>query len=126
MIRKDRYGRTIYSNAFQKLKAMGEYLQKLGYYESNEKPNLFYRNHKNRLFNIAFFADMRGGKNPPIWEQPYPLFFWKFKPEGEYYDLQLRQRVVYTEWRRIDRKLPVIHTPTFGDEAALIGAAKRK
>ncbi len=83
MIRQDRYGRPIYSNAFRKLRALGDRLETLGYYESEKNPNLFYRNHKNRLFKVAFFADFRGGKFTPIWEEPYPLFFWQFDPEGD-------------------------------------------
>lgn len=124
MINKDRYGRPIYPKAFRKLKATGDHLGRLGYHESKKNPNLFYRNHRNRLFQIVFFADFRGGKFTPIWEEPYPLFFWEFEPSGDEYDLLLRQRVVYTEWRRIDRKVKIRHTPKFGNEAALIEAAK--
>lgn len=63
---------------------------------------------------------MRGGKIFPIWERPYPTFFWEFDANGEKYDIVLRQRVVYTEWRRINHKMEIWRGSSMSREEALL------
>ncbi|MFH1821496.1 MAG: hypothetical protein ABH852_03530 [Methanobacteriota archaeon] len=51
----------------------GRILNKLGYSESHQKPNLFFR----KTDDGVFFADMRGTEEVPIWENPSPLSYFK-------------------------------------------------
>ena len=59
-----------------------------GYKESRRKPNLFYRHDDELHFwgkmnyqytKVTFFADMRGTKSIPIWENTSPLLYASFK-----------------------------------------------
>lgn len=96
MQNKDKFGRKIYPKVFEKLLGYARVLEMHGYKESINKPNLFYKvkdrkwvkgptfengEFKDGKYEIIFFADMRGTKYIPIWEEPYPHFYGKF-PEG--------------------------------------------
>jgi len=74
---KDKFGSTIFNYKFKELKKMEAILIHNGYMESKSKSNLFYKRH----MLGRFYADMRGTKEVPIWEDTRPLFYWQFKPE---------------------------------------------
>ncbi|MHB1811727.1 MAG: hypothetical protein ACYCPR_04855 [Thermoplasmataceae archaeon] len=71
MIQYDKFGKLIYPGAFYKLQRIGDSLEHLGFRESIRKPNLFSRRDGTRIT----FADMRGTKKVPIWEDPCPLIY---------------------------------------------------
>lgn len=52
-------------------------MEKAGYRESKDKPNLFLKSTN----ECVFFADMRGTEIMPIWENTEPLFYWKLAPK---------------------------------------------
>ena len=70
----DKFGREINLQIFNRLSNIGLKLNVLGYKESKQKPNLFYRKFEGGLI----FADMRGTNMIPIWECPEPLIYLKF------------------------------------------------
>ncbi len=70
----DKFGRKINSKSFEEMWNFGQLLLNNGYLESKNKPNLFYR----KFSEGIFFADMRGTKEVPIWEDTRPLFYWIF------------------------------------------------
>lgn len=74
MIPIDKFGNKIYPSKFMKLKENEKVLLSLGYKESQDKPNLFYKIQS----EFRFFADMRGTEEVPIWRDTRPLFYWKF------------------------------------------------
>ncbi len=59
------------------MKANGYVLMECGYFESSNKPNLFYR----RGEGITFFADMRGTKGVAMWEDSPPWTYWTISSE---------------------------------------------
>ena len=71
----DKFGNPIYSKAYEMMLGFGRLLTKHGYVESFKKPNLFYRKAED---GTVYFADMRGTDIVAIWEDPSPLFYWKF------------------------------------------------
>lgn len=93
----DKLGRPIYQHIFRKLQEYGKLLEQYGYYESIQKPNLFYR--KRRI--VIFYADMRGTERSPIWENSSPLFYWSWQKEN--LDAEIRSRAVLIEWSRISK-----------------------
>lgn len=92
----DKFGRPIYPHIFRILQRYGDLLSEKGYSESYHKPNLFYK----RTESLIFFADMRGTKEIPIWEDPVPLFYCKEANdilENWLYNRLLKQEVL-TLW----------------------------
>jgi hypothetical protein len=78
MIREDKFGRRIYSDTvWNRMLRTGQKLAELGYQESKSKPNLFYA----KTDGVAFFADLRGTKQMPIWDDARPYFYWEPNPE---------------------------------------------
>lgn len=72
MKRQNKDGRPIYSDKkWQKLQETGEILEQIGYTESNNKPNLFYR----KINGGFVFADLRGTEFIPIWDDLRPLVY---------------------------------------------------
>ncbi|MFX1470849.1 MAG: hypothetical protein ACFFB8_19590 [Promethearchaeota archaeon] len=72
MIRQNKDGRPIYSDKkWQKLQETGEILEKLGYYEGINKPNLFFK----QIDGGIVFADLRGTEIIPIWDDLRPLVY---------------------------------------------------
>jgi len=71
----DKFGNPIYSKTYETMLGFGRLLTKHGYVESFKKPNLFYRKAED---GTVYFADMRGTDIVAIWEDPSPLFYWKF------------------------------------------------
>lgn len=71
----DKYGRPIYGKTWRAISAYGEILLQVGYREAREKPNPFFR----KVENGVYFADMRSSEVIPIWEDPRPLFYWRFE-----------------------------------------------
>ncbi len=105
MISTDKFGNKIYPNIFSVLKKFEKILLTHGYIESKDKPNLFSKNiiveskYKLDLFDQCFdrgkfYADMRGTEEVKIWEDPAPLFYWRFQKPV---DLWLRRRLIKTE-----------------------------
>lgn len=76
MIPKDKFGNPIYSHVFEKLVKIGNQLLSLGYKESNNKPNLFYKKIVSDA-TIINFLDMRGTYDIKIWEEPVPMIYQK-------------------------------------------------
>jgi hypothetical protein len=74
VINKDKFGNPIYKKVFERLCIKGEILKLNGYFESIKKPNLFCK----KLPEGWLYADMRGNKMVPIWEDTSPLLSWKF------------------------------------------------
>jgi len=68
---EDKFGRRIYPKTFLILQKYGNILTELGWKESKNKPNLFYK----EFDEIIVFADMRGTEIVPIWEDPCPLIY---------------------------------------------------
>jgi hypothetical protein len=71
---KDKYGNPIYPHIFKKLLHNAKVLESLGFMESKNKPNLFYK----KIDEGLLFADMRSSEVVPIWQDTRPLFYWKF------------------------------------------------
>lgn len=94
MIPQDKFGRAIYPNLFRILKDNGEILSGLNYKESVRKQNLFYLK-----TNIGcLFADMRGTKDVALWEDPRPLFYWRFEDRVPSWE---RRRLIKNELKRL-------------------------
>lgn len=85
----DKFGHEIYPSVYNKMLNYSRVLKVHGYIESSRKPNLFYKHNGEAHFynsiagrrectTVTFFADMRGTKEVPIWENPSPLFYVKF------------------------------------------------
>lgn len=109
MIRQNLDGRSIYYDSIWKtIKKIGEKLIKLGFKESNQKPNLFFnvlKKNENYEQNQVYYADLRGTQIVPIWEDPRPLVYGSkveisdfmkqtiilkrngCKPRGSFYDM---------------------------------------
>ena len=81
----DKFGRKISEKTFKEIEKIGEKLSEIGYVESFGKPNLF------RLSDgkITFFADLRGTRVVPIWENSRPLIYWHVNDKGARDDEQL-------------------------------------
>ena len=77
MKRQNKDGRPIYSNnIWYQMVENGKKLQKLGFEESINKPNLFYKiitSEKGK--NGIIFVDIRGTDVIPIWEEPDPIIY---------------------------------------------------
>ena len=69
---RDKFGKEIYRSVFQRLLAVGQNLERIGFKESSTESNLFYRKDGDGIV----FADMRGTKELPIWENPMPLIYF--------------------------------------------------
>jgi len=70
--RQNKDGRPIYSDKkWQQLLETGEILETIGYSESYNKPNLFYK----PINGGAVFADLRGTDDVPIWGDLRPLVY---------------------------------------------------
>jgi hypothetical protein len=101
MIPQDKFNNSIYPSKFRILQKQGELLMKIGYKESKNKPNLFYKSAPKGVF----FADMRGTEEVPIWKDTSPLFYWKFKAE---IPMWKRRRLVNEELTNLDtKKIPI-------------------
>ena len=94
MKRQNKDGRLIYSDEIwnQMVKA-GEILEKLGYIESKNKQNLFYKqiyfesdeSGENSADNKGImFVDMRGTSIVPIWDDPHPITYSNELPFKKY------------------------------------------
>jgi hypothetical protein len=77
MENKDKFGRPIYGEPYQKMLENGRVLTQKGYQESKNKPNLFFK----KTPEAIFFADMRGTDVVPIWEDPSPLLYASFNED---------------------------------------------
>ena len=77
MIRQNKDGRSIYSDQiWNQILENGGILQKLGYDESINKPNLFYKCLTfSQNQNGIIFVDLRGTDFVPIWEDPDPIVY---------------------------------------------------
>ena len=85
MIRENKDGRPIfYDSIWNKIINIGKKLIKLGYKETEKKPNLFYKpikteknskDDKTVQVKGVVFADLRGTGFVPIWDDPSPLFY---------------------------------------------------
>lgn len=74
MIRANKDGRPIYNDkTWEQLLDTGRKLEKLGYEESSNKPNLFYK----RIGEGIVFMDLRGTNVIPIWDDARPLIYKK-------------------------------------------------
>jgi hypothetical protein len=90
MIRTNKDGRLIYKDRiWERIVRTAQKLRKLGYRESRKKPNLFYKpieaevsSEQEKLKKVkgAVFADLRGTKIVPIWDDPRPLIYYKSLP----------------------------------------------
>lgn len=109
---EDKFGRQIYPKTFLVLKKYGELLAGLGWKESLRKPNLFYR----VFHEITVFADMRGTKIIPIWEDPSPLMYVSAKNHQDWE----RRRAMRNAVEELDSS-GIPHRFSFYDEAELEG-----
>lgn len=89
----DRYGRTIRREVFGAMQEYGISLIKIGFKESQNKPNLFYK----KVDELVIFADMRGSENAPIWECAYPRIYWKEADETQSIPLWIERRIALNE-----------------------------
>jgi hypothetical protein len=90
----DKYGKPIYSKPFAEIIKNGNNLNKNGYSESYNKPNLYYR----KIPEGMLFADMRSSEVIPIWEDTRPLFYWKFNDEVTMWK---RRRIIKNEMLKL-------------------------
>lgn len=101
MIPRDKFNNPIYPSKFRILQKQGELLTKIGYKESKNKPNLFYRT----IPEGVFFADMRGTEEIPIWKDTSPLLYWGFKAGAPMWK---RRRLINKELKNLNtNKIPV-------------------
>jgi hypothetical protein len=86
MVPKNKDGRTVYPAVFEVMRRIGDDLEEIGFRESSNKPNLFYKplmvmySAGPDILEFADFvayADMRGTNIIPIWEDPVPLVYVK-------------------------------------------------
>jgi len=78
MKRQNKDGRPIYSDKiWKRMLWIGENLEKIGYKESNKRPNLFYKQFTNNGVNGVIFADLRGTDIIPIWADASPITYYK-------------------------------------------------
>jgi len=73
MIPIDLVSRSINRDTFGAMVEYGNTLTNIGFVESPNKPNLFYK----KRDCLIIFADMRGSKLTPIWRCPYPIIYWR-------------------------------------------------
>jgi hypothetical protein len=93
MIPFDKFGAPIFQSRYARLQENGKILLSMGYFESRKSPNLFCK----ELPQGWVYADMRGTKEVPIWEDTRPLFYWKFDATTALWE---RRRTIKTELRR--------------------------
>lgn len=94
MNRQNKDGRPIYSDEiWNQMVKTGENLEKLGYKESKNKQNLFYKqiyfeseeSGKESADNKGImFVDMRGTSIVPIWDDPHPITYFNELPFNKY------------------------------------------
>ncbi|MBI5000515.1 MAG: hypothetical protein HZB92_03170 [Euryarchaeota archaeon] len=94
MEQQDKFGRPIHDDVFRKLVHYGWALENCGYVEHGGKPNLFVL----KIGEGAFYADMRGTKEVPIWTDPLPLLYWRF---DEHTPEWKQRRLVKQERKRL-------------------------
>ena len=94
MIDKDKFGNTIYDKIYRRLLIKGRILELNGYVEAFSKPNLFLK----KMPEGTVFADMRGTKDVPIWEDPSPLFYWRFHEKTPMWK---RRRIISREFEQL-------------------------
>ncbi|MBI5001516.1 MAG: hypothetical protein HZB92_08360 [Euryarchaeota archaeon] len=95
MEQQDKFGRPIHDDVFRKLVHYGWALENCGYVEHEAKPNLFSLKER----GVAFYADMRGTKEVPIWTEPSPLFYWRFETSVPDWK---KRRLVKSERKRLE------------------------
>jgi len=78
----DKFGNRIYGKVYRIMMRHGNILINNGYYESKNKPNLFYK----KKDDIIIFADLRGTDVIKIWDDQSPLIYSKVINENEYPD----------------------------------------
>lgn len=92
--RRDRTGRPLFNETWDRIRAYGGQLVDLGYEEAADA-NLYVRTYT----SITFFADFRGTSWVPIWSDRRALFSWRvLDPE---LGLERRWRMVAIEAARI-------------------------
>jgi hypothetical protein len=94
MIPFDKFGQPIFPSRYVKLQENERVLLSNGFFESKRSPNLFCRN----LRQGWIYADMRGTKEVPIWEDTRPLFYWNFDATTPMWE---RRRTIKVELRRM-------------------------
>ena len=112
---KDKFGNPLFPRLFQKLQDMGQRLERCGYREAKQKPNLFVK----RWPGVAFFVDFRGTHEIPIWEDYAGLFYWKFTDPG--LPLSVRQQMVKLESGRtadVPKRLATLMESEAAEEGA--------
>lgn len=114
MIVEDKFGNVLYPKTFNVLKKIGENLIEIGYIESIKKPNLFYK----KINEGIFFADMRGTKECPMWEEPCPLIYFKFNEDILFWK---RRRILKEEIKKLPshRFVSQFEPSDWGDEEDL-------
>ncbi|MHA1962714.1 MAG: hypothetical protein ACW99U_21200 [Candidatus Thorarchaeota archaeon] len=91
---KDKFGNPIYPKTWKEMCRKAQVLLSSGYVESSSKPNLFLQKHENGVF----FADMRGTEAVMIWEDPCPLFYWRFSEKTPKWK---QRRIIKHEMRKL-------------------------
>ena len=72
MIQQDKFGKHIPNSTFRIVKDIAERLERIGYIEMKNNPNLFCY----KSGDVTFYADFRGTNEVPIWIDPKPLIYW--------------------------------------------------
>ena len=78
MKRQNKDGRPINSDKiWKRMLWIGGNLEKIGYRESKNSPNLFYKQINDEIERGAMFADLRGTVIIPIWADASPITYFK-------------------------------------------------
>lgn len=100
----DKFGNPIYPRTFHELQRIGAILESIGFSEAGEKPNLFYRTSDREVV----FADMRGTKEVPIWDEPMPLVYVKLRDGAENWERVRKENEIEKEFS--NSKIPYRHS----------------
>ncbi len=120
MKREDISGQHIFSaNIWSKMLSNGKKLVENGYSESANKPNLFY---SKKDYGI-FFADMRGTKLAPIWNDPRPLFYWIFDNDQPLWKhrRQIKEELLNLEKNNVEYSLCLVVENLLFEQSNVIG-----
>jgi hypothetical protein len=102
----DKQDRPLFGETWDRVHHYGTQLLALGYTEHAQKPNLFVRKYR----RLDFYADLRGSNIIPIWNDPRPMFYWRFKRQ---HDPRVAPRVVSIEATRLaPMPIRLSHRPT--------------
>lgn len=94
----DKFGNPIYPTIFAKLRSIGTKLIQFNFVEDENSPNLFYKN----VNSGVIYADLRGNYLVKIWEDPVPLFYFRFHKKTPIWKQIRIRKTVESSMKRLD------------------------